>query len=757
MSVTSTRRAALAQGLAYGALVTVGAAQAPPRPRGITVADVITSAVAAEDLPLLCGVNLAGAEFGALPGLHGREYLYPPPDNVAAYARQGFRIIRLPFTWERLEPDLGAPFDAAEQDRLVRTVRAALALNLSVVLDPHNYAKRRLRMDGWRTEFSIGSDVVPTTAFVNFWRQLTNVFAGDDARVLLNLMNEPTDLSAADWLPIVNAAIAGIRDAGGKHLILVPGVNYTGAHSWYQSRNTLLEGVRDPLGRLAFDVHQYFDSDSSGTHPESVSGSIGAERIEAFQEWARARGFRAFLGEFNGGRNETAYQALRDLCEEIAANRDVWIGWTAWAGGPRWPDADIYNLEPWADGRPREQTQILAGYARPRSANAWAAPEAAVDIDFARKRFFGVPDLASALAVRRASAGTASRRNGALLVFGPDAPRLTDKGLLIEEARRNLLAAAEDLTATAWTIEGGVWREGAVVGPNGRLAARTLGELTGSGFCMASQAVGIEAGRSYSFSLYAKQAGRRYVALRGDFPGSSYGAFDLDEGLTAGRSGDASLLDGQRGEWQRAGLVWTPQASGRADVIVAVNDRDGNVATYARDGRDALIVWGAVLETGRFPTSFTAGVREPDDVGLQGPILSCLRAPAFTLVIETRELPMASAPCEILSADGVPLLRRLPNGVVAAGAKGRAQTAPQPLANWRMRRRVGIALDRASGRLATAVTGSPPVEAAAADWPSALRSIKLGRLGSGALNGFVVRVTCYPRPRSAAQLGVLVS
>lgn len=52
----------------------------------------------------------------------------------------------------------------------------------------------------------------------------------------------------------------------------------------------------------------------------------------------------------------------------MRANADVWLGWAAWAGGPRWPEAEFANLEPWSDGREREQTTVLKAYAQPRPA-----------------------------------------------------------------------------------------------------------------------------------------------------------------------------------------------------------------------------------------------------------------------------------------------------------------------------------------------------------------------------------------------------
>jgi len=334
------------------------------------------------------GVNLAGADFGTIPGTHGREYLYPPRKHFDYFHRLGFSLIRLPFKWERLQPELNAPFAPGEQNLLVATVQHALANEQQLILDPHNFAKRRISGDGWVTEYLIGSPSVPESAFADFWSRLAMLF-GKDERIVFGLMNEPVGITAEAWLRASNMAIAAIRATGAANLILVPGVEYSGAHSWHRTGNTALAAVVDPLNHFAFDVHQYFDRDSSGTKPEAVSGTIGSERIAEFQAWARQNGFKALLGEFNGGRNRTSYNALDDLCQELTANADVWLGWAAWAAGPRWPDGEMFNLEPWADGRTREQTEILAKYASPQSSDFWVATGATIDLDFARRRFHG--------------------------------------------------------------------------------------------------------------------------------------------------------------------------------------------------------------------------------------------------------------------------------------------------------------------------------------------------------------------------------
>lgn len=338
-------------------------------------------------LPLV-GVNLAGAEFGQVPGRHTIDYMYPSAQLVAYFADLGFNCLRVPVLWERLQPDLYGEFSHEEQELLVRLIGEITSRRLVAVIDPHNYAKRRLREDNWSSERIIGSASVPTNAFVDFWRRLSRLFKADE-RVVFGLMNEPVHVSATDWLEISNRTIANIRDEGATNLITVPGTAYTGAHSWLASGNAVMSGIVDSLDHFAIEVHQYFDRDSSGTTPTTVSSTCGSDRLRDFQDWARQHKLKAFLGEFGATAAPISLGALSDICDEMRANDDVWLGWTAWAAGPFWPQDYMFNLGPAADGSVREQTRVLAAHARPGSGGGWERPGAAIDIDLARERVHG--------------------------------------------------------------------------------------------------------------------------------------------------------------------------------------------------------------------------------------------------------------------------------------------------------------------------------------------------------------------------------
>lgn len=294
----------------------------------------------------LRGVNLAGAEFGEENGVYGTAYIYPSDETIAYFAAKGFNSVRLPFSWSRLQTSLNAPFDPAEFERLKDAVQRLRAAGLTVVLDPHNYARYRGEL--------IGSPAVPYESFAQFWTELAKVFANQDG-VVFGLMNEPHTMPTEQWLGGANAAIAAIRATGARNLILVPGNSWTGAHSWmgdaYGGANGIVMlGIKDPLNHYAFEVHQYFDDDFSGTKDNCSRAEDAITAIESYTQWLRENGKRGYLGEFGVPKDEACIQALERMVDTVEQGRDVWIGWAYWAAGDWWPEEEALNIQPTAAG-----------------------------------------------------------------------------------------------------------------------------------------------------------------------------------------------------------------------------------------------------------------------------------------------------------------------------------------------------------------------------------------------------------------------
>ncbi|HET7792079.1 MAG TPA: glycoside hydrolase family 5 protein [Rhizobacter sp.] len=304
------------------------------------------------------GLSLAAAEFapGTLPGTYGRTYIYPSVNSIDYFQAKGMNFVRLPFLWERLQPTLNGAFDAAELSRLKAFVDGATAKGITVLIDPHNYARYRSQV--------IGSAGVPYAAFGDFWSRLSSVFKSNP-RVLFGLMNEPYNMATENWVSAANEAIRRIRATGATNTIAVPGNGYSGAHSWssnwYGTPNAqAMLQVVDSGNNMVIEVHQYLDANSSGTSPTCTSSTVGAQRLTAFTAWLRANGRRGLLGEFAGANNDTCKQALSGMLAYMEANADVWSGWAYWAGGPWW-GSEMFNIEP-AAGVDKPQMAVLQPY-----------------------------------------------------------------------------------------------------------------------------------------------------------------------------------------------------------------------------------------------------------------------------------------------------------------------------------------------------------------------------------------------------------
>lgn len=313
---------------------------------------------------VLAGVNLAGLEFTprAVPGQLNRHYAAPSRAAVRYYAREGFDFIRLPFRWERAQPTLGGPLNSEYVGHIDDVVAAAREVGMTVMISAHQYGRRRENRQG----HIIGeSAVVRSEHFADFWRRMAQRF-GQARNVMFGLTNEPHDQDMRVLVDTQNMAIAAIRGAGADQLVLASGNAWSGAHSWVRSGNAAaMLDIVDPGDNLAFDVHQYLDSDSSGRSGACIPGA-GARRLRPFTAWAQTHGKRGLLGEIGVGRNEACRGELVSALRHTQANADVWLGWAYWAGGPWWGEDYEFSIEPQAldEGPPRPQLEYLRPFLR---------------------------------------------------------------------------------------------------------------------------------------------------------------------------------------------------------------------------------------------------------------------------------------------------------------------------------------------------------------------------------------------------------
>ncbi|KAB5588420.1 Glycoside hydrolase family 5 protein [Ceratobasidium theobromae] len=284
------------------------------------------------------GVNQSCAEFGQTqwPGVLGTDYTWPTTDSIDYFLGKGMNTFRVAFLMERISPPangLTGAFDATYLASLKSTVSYITGKGGYAVIDPHNFMRYN------------NGIITSTSDFQTWWTNLASQFKSD-SKVIFDIQNEPWGIDASVVAQLNQVAINGIRAAGAtSQLILVEGTSWTGAWTWTSSGNSAaFTGLTDPNNNFAIEMHQYLDSDGSGTSATCVSSTIMAERISAATAWLKANNLKGFLGELGGGSNDVCIAAIKGgLC--AMQESGVWIGALWWAAGPWWGDY-FQSIEP---------------------------------------------------------------------------------------------------------------------------------------------------------------------------------------------------------------------------------------------------------------------------------------------------------------------------------------------------------------------------------------------------------------------------
>lgn len=304
----------------------------------------------------LAGVNISGAELnGGRPGARPNfDYVYPTEGEIAWAASHHMTVIRLPVEWSRLQPSLGGGIDEAEWNRVVAVIRMARSHDIRVILDLHDYG-------AWRGR-AIGGVDLPDAVFADTWGRIA-ALARHQPELILGLMNEPHLQSAPQWERSAQAALDAIRRAGARNLVLVPGANWDGAHSWTAggtaSNAAAMDHFVDPAGApVAFEFHQYFDHDFSGTKPDCLAPAAAIRTLEPATAWLAAGHRQGFLGEFATAGTPACLDTLDAVLTYLHAHPAQWTGWTYWAAGAWWRNY-MFSVEP-SHGAEHPQMAVLS-------------------------------------------------------------------------------------------------------------------------------------------------------------------------------------------------------------------------------------------------------------------------------------------------------------------------------------------------------------------------------------------------------------
>jgi endoglucanase len=306
----------------------------------------------------LVGVNFASGVFdpGTVPGIYNKGYTYADESYYKRHSELGFKLIRLGFLWERIQPKLGTELDAAELARIKLSLDHAQKYGIKVILDMHNYYRYYGKV--------INSPEVPRAEFAETWRKIAVQVSKHPALYGYGLMNEPYNTGNNLWPQTAQAAGQAIRTIDSSKWIMVAGDRYSSAFHWQKYNTQLINDpwMRDPKNNLVYEAHQYLDSDYSGTYPnraETFAPMLGVERVKPWVEWLKANKLRGYLGEHGiPDFSPSAVVATDNLLKYL---NDNCIPSSYWAAGPRWGE-NIMALDV-ASGKHRPQLAPLQKHA----------------------------------------------------------------------------------------------------------------------------------------------------------------------------------------------------------------------------------------------------------------------------------------------------------------------------------------------------------------------------------------------------------
>lgn len=320
-----------------------------------------SAAATSAPLPVkLKGVNISGGEYngGKTNGRLNYEYTYPSNAEINYYASKGMTVIRMPFSGARLQPINNAALSVSEIANLQKVITYSASKGVSVILDPHDYGRKYDSVSGTMKLIGVPGGL-PSANFADFWKRLAIAFKSQP-NVIFALMNEPNQQTPVQWKAVASDAVAAIRATGATQKILIPGTSWTGAHSWVSSGNAAAwKGFTEPGNNFAFEVHQYLDSNNSGTSDVCVLGK-GKDVLNSATLWARTNHYKLFLAEAGWSKNATCLSEGAAMMNYTSANADVWAGWTYWSGGSWWSQAYMYLLTPANLASPVDKPQMGA-------------------------------------------------------------------------------------------------------------------------------------------------------------------------------------------------------------------------------------------------------------------------------------------------------------------------------------------------------------------------------------------------------------
>lgn len=289
------------------------------------------------------GVNIAGADFDSAPAWQHDPAVWD------YYQSKGLTQIRLPFRWKYVQSALYQPVAFENLDKCVSLARER---GMKVILDVHSYASYAQTSGAPR----LGHPNLPVETLLNLWDQLSNHYKDEPAVIGYDLMNEPiihgtgslaTDIAA--WADMLQKTVHVIRRNDQKTYVYIEGLGASKDRNWIpgSTYNATLD-IKDPVGRLVYSAHSYWDLSSypytDGVYNSSdiPNANIGKDSVQPFIDWLKERPYAyGHIGEYGVPKSWNQAGWKTALGVFLAHLRENNISGTYWAGGGSWGNYEL--------------------------------------------------------------------------------------------------------------------------------------------------------------------------------------------------------------------------------------------------------------------------------------------------------------------------------------------------------------------------------------------------------------------------------
>jgi len=389
-----------------------------------------------------------------------------------------------------------------------------------------------------------------------------------------------------------------------------------------------------------------------------------------------------------------------------------------------------------------------------------------------RLRLDALQYLPQEVSFSRASTATFFDSAGVMRVAPTGTPRfdfdpvgLTCRGLLVEEARTNILGGSEDF-AGMWTTQNASVTANAATAPDGTTTADLITEDSSSTYHRAQRNAGVSPSTIYTASVFLRKPasnGRQYAKLEIYGFGASndniaIAYFDLVGGIVAHVQVGSAAIQNVGGGWFRCSVTATT-GTGHTGIAVSVGPSAGTAYAYQGDNASGVLAWGAQVEACGFATSYIPATgasmvtRSADVVSVSLDDLPTVQEGAYTLLAEAQVPVVNTVAIQTLAAltdsGGTNAADiRVPGSqsVRATVQSGGAGQATLVLGSIPVGSPFRVALAAAANDFAASLNGAAVVTDTSGAMPARPTALYLGSLpgGTGCLNGHLREVALWP-------------